>query len=490
MKQKLLVLLSILLIYSCKEVNLSHLNVDKDKLIFESEGGTSSFLITSNTSWNIKNDNQSWYHLNIIKEKDYNAKVEVIVNAVNDTIARAGRLSIVSDGKLCNLAIIQNRKEPPPKPYIPVFLVSKEEHSQTIQIDIDEEFTTSLPESAKEYVDLIEVKKASITLKFKANKGKKYRTFRLALNDKNNKLLQTIELRQSWRSVEQGEILIEEIFFTGNIIPNGKRSDSSDGDQYFIFRNNSDRDLYLDKLGVAISKYDSQADPYGYYAIPPLKDSICINTIYQFPGSGREYPIKAGESKLVAIEAQNFKEGNAKGFDLSNADFEFFDPENDGAEKDNPRVKNMLTWLFTDDSPRYLHDRGYKSYAVVTLPDDLTPENYINDNRWDINEVFIYFGKPYPNGVFPASNAFLIPNEWIIDGVNCAVFFDLSTLAFNPKIDAGYASVDEENPGDSYSQERYGKAVKRKSLPNGKLQDTNNSLNDFEHNAIPSKRDY
>lgn len=343
--------------------------------------------------------------------------------------------------------------------------------SQTITVDANKNWTATNDGATWYTLDVTSGNGAgTVTVTAEPYGGLEPRTSVVTI--KCDGLIASVEISQNWKKASSGEFLFEEIFFAGNLLSDNS-SDSGDGDQFFRITNNSDKTLYIDGLFIAISDHDSQTSSVGaYYAYPELKDSISIGTLYQIPGSGNDYPVEPGESKMLALTAQNFKAENGAGFDLSKADFEFYD-ENDYVEDyDNPDVPNMINWFKSSVSVSTLHNRGYESYALIQIPSSVTQETFLTDYAWKGTKIFYFKEYVIPSEI---QNAWLVPNEWVLDAVNCAVDENLYTLAFNASVDAGYTNVSTVDKDNA----RYGKSVLRKKA-NGRLVDSNNSTNDFE----------
>ncbi len=281
--------------------------------------------------------------------------------------------------------------------------------------------------------------------------------------------------------VKSGSFVIEEVFFSGCLLEDGKSSDSMDGDQYFKITNNTDNLLYADGLFFCRSSEHSQNGGFAYWLIDDdLSGQILVKDMFRIPGDGDDVPVLPGHSVTVAFSAQNFKAENGYGIDLSGVDFEIFD-DIENLDIDNPDVPNMTVFLSASKSFNFLHNRGYESYALVKFPDNVTDESFLSDNAftgtrsmWMDGEALLE-GNPYPAG------SYVIPNAWVVDGINCGVEEDYGNPAFNASIDAGYTgcgTVDKD-------PNRFGKSVLRKSA-NGKLVDTGNSTNDFTRDATPS----
>ena len=280
--------------------------------------------------------------------------------------------------------------------------------------------------------------------------------------------------------VKSGSFVIEEVFFAGCLLEDGQTSDSMDGDQYFKITNNTDKLLYADGLIICKSSENSQNGGFSYWLIDDdLSGHILVKDMFQFPGDGDDVPVLPGHSLVVAFAAQDFATENGSGLDLSGADFEIFDGEE--LDVDNPDVPNMNIFLKSSKSFSFLHNRGYESYALVVLPDDVTEESFMADNAFTGTRSFWMDGEALIEGNAYPAGSYLIPNAWVVDGINCGVEEDYGNPAFNATIDAGYAgcgTVDKD-------PNRFGKSTIRKSA-DGKLVDTNNSTNDFTRDATPS----
>lgn len=276
-----------------------------------------------------------------------------------------------------------------------------------------------------------------------------------------------------------GSFVIEEVFFAGVLPEGAKNGDASNGDQYIKITNTSSSTLYADNLLLCFSSYNSQVSATGSYWAPKEWPNgyIGISTMYQIPGEGKDVPVEAGASLVIAISAQDFTENG--GINLSGADFEIYE-DFYGLDTDNPDVANLVCVFKSSASIVMLHNRGFESYALAKIPEGITAEAYMETYPWIGQEDFYLFGEYYKTRDILAGN-YLLPNGWVIDAVNLGIPADLGTLAFNSTVDAGYTgcgSIDND-------PERYGKSALRKSA-DGKLVDTNNSTNDFTRDATPS----
>ena len=153
--------------------------------------------------------------------------------------------------------------------------------------------------------------------------------------------LADITVNQSWRNVEPGELLIEEVYFSGSPL---EGSDRSSDDQYIRLTNNADHTIYADRVMFVTNFITGTITSAGaYYEYPDVEDGIVVEDMYVIPGSGDEYPLEPGASLILAISAENYQENNPAAFDLSKADFEFYGSDNDYfPDTDNPTEYEVL----------------------------------------------------------------------------------------------------------------------------------------------------
>ncbi|MDE6305415.1 MAG: DUF4876 domain-containing protein, partial [Muribaculaceae bacterium] len=119
-------------------------------------------------------------------------------------------------------------------------------------------------------------------------------------------------------------------------------------------------------------------------------------------------------------------------------------------------------------------NQANRSYALVKFPEGMTAESYLAD----------YYG-PFeyisPIGAYMTnSKAYLIPNEWILDGVNLSNKEDWIFGAIGDAVDMSYASVSDKTK----DPERFGKKFTRRvaqTTADGReiLMDTDDSASDF-----------
>lgn len=279
-------------------------------------------------------------------------------------------------------------------------------------------------------------------------------------------------------SVDKDDFIFEEIFFTGTRRASGS---SYIGDTYFKIYNNTDHVLYADGLAICESKFKSTQ----FYTYTPdiRQDEMTVHAIYVIPGNGTEHPVAPGESLVICDTGIDHRISNPNSFDLSDADFEWYDESTNPSHTDidSPTVPNLDKWYCYTQTVFIPHNRGFSSFALARIP--IGKEAYLSDYYYDY-EYTMYL----PAGTFPMSgSAYRLPNEWIVDGVNCSVETDRQWNVLPPSIDAGWTHCGAMNSDEN----RFFKSIRRKMLyltDDGirVLKDTNNSTADFNPDCVPS----
>jgi hypothetical protein len=251
-------------------------------------------------------------------------------------------------------------------------------------------------------------------------------------------------------SVQQyAGLVISKIYFTG--------SGSSVRDQYFRLTNNSNDTIDAEGVVVLESKFTS---PSAYY---DFSDSISYRyfvteVVYRIPDST---PIAPDSSIVLAYQNANV----SGGLDLTDANYAW--------EVGSPLLDKVFSYSAT---VWVLHNRGFRSYAIGALPTRDDDAAFLADFKYSGTYKFDVGDTTY---VMTTTNAYYVPNEWIIDAVNVvspvASERVLQTLPY--ALDSGQTWAGD--PNDSSSSARFGLAVTRR-IRGGKFIDTNNSTNDFK----------
>lgn len=285
-----------------------------------------------------------------------------------------------------------------------------------------------------------------------------------------------VDLYADFVTAGNDNFVLAEIFFAGTETPEGKRYV---GDKYFVVVNNSPDTLAADGLILiesdlnSVQKYDLGDHDF--------RDRFfAVDAMYRIPGDGQTNRVAPGHALIIADNAMDHTAANANSFDLSTADFEWYDVSSSAGatDVDNPDVTNLeklYCYTYTIWVP---HNQGHKSFGLARFPEGMTTEQYFATDSFYIQYNYELVTAA---GTFSQSKkSYVLPNEWIVDAVNMAPSETFQWLTFSDELDAGYAYV--APTGSDVT--RFGKAVRRKTIgtinDRRVLQDTNNSTDDFE----------
>lgn len=287
-----------------------------------------------------------------------------------------------------------------------------------------------------------------------------------------------VELK-AYSSMASDDLVIAEVFFTGTLQSSGNQYL---GDGYVKLYNNTDHVVYADGITLFESKFTT-TQKYDYD--PDVMDTaMTVQALYTVPGNGTEHPLQPGEYLTLADVAIDHRTANPNSFDLSGADFEWYDVSTSPShlDIDNPDVPNLDKWYCYTQSFWVLHNRGFKAFGIARIP--IGKEEYLADYWYTYNYVMVIEA-----GTFPMSqSAYMLPNRWIVDVVNCSVAAKYAWNVCDPSLDMGWTycgTIDQDKT-------RYFHSVRRKMLylneyGNPVLKDTNNSAEDFNPYCIASE---
>lgn len=275
------------------------------------------------------------------------------------------------------------------------------------------------------------------------------------------------------------DLVISEIFFAGTLNEAGNQYT---GDNYVKLYNNTDHVVYADGVALfettfmTVQNYDYQ---------PDIKsEAVAVDAVYVVPGSGTDHPVAPGEYLLIADNGMDHRSLNPNSFDLSHADFEWYDISYNPSytDIDNPEVPDMEQWFSSSNTMFSLHNRGYKSYGIARIPCDRT--TYLGEYAYNYTYQMIL-----PAGVFEMhGDTYSMPNDWVIDMVNLSVDKLFTATQTDPRLDTGWTGCGTIDMDPT----RYFHSVRRKFLAvadGGRivLKDTNDSTEDFNRNVTASE---
>ena len=268
-----------------------------------------------------------------------------------------------------------------------------------------------------------------------------------------------------------------------------------DNDQYITIYNPSKQTLYLDSLAIVTN----QIDPRVIFEFAPgdnfVNSYYGVNSIMCFPGKGHDYPVKPGQTIVIANHAidhakdyekylddngENLKEyeGIDQFLDLSKADFEW-SPSTD--KNNNPNVPDLMP-ITPNRAMSTLPEAV--GLALVRLP--WSPATFAQyekrnpeaDKKAKVKNPVHYINVT--NTDFADFIAVEIPFNNVID---CMTICPRKRFLMKPsKLDKGFLGVTEEN-FSSYNNENLlkvmGLSLQRKFDGKGFV-DTDNTTTDFE----------
>lgn len=349
------------------------------------------------------------------------------------------------------------------------------------------DFDVSIPDEASSWVGVNEAETEGRTLVLEVAKnetGAERQTTVTVTRKGRSDLLATVTIKQSNVAAKNGEFVIEEIYFTGTALPETGSPDKYQGDQYIKIRNNTDEDLYADGMLLILQSSVLSNMEGEIPAAVDFREEYCAGrAFYAIPGSGRDVPVKAGESLIIVNNAQNHLESNPDSWDATTADFEWYDESSNEnfLDTDNPAVPNLDKWYAQTLTVHSLHNRGAYGIAIAMPPAGTTGEQFLQDHP--IGDGYYYiFHSPNGSDYETPIKGYFVPNEWVLDAVNTGGRNTFGMAPWGTSLDAGYTWCGTEDS----DPDRFNKSVIRKTGADGKLVDTNNSSNDFTPNTTPS----
>jgi len=287
----------------------------------------------------------------------------------------------------------------------------------------------------------------------------------------------TVRLK-AYNNLETDDLIIAEIFFAGTLQSSGNQYY---GDDYVKLYNNTDHVIYADGITLFESKFLTTQK--FNYTPDIMSEAMTVQALYTVPGKGTDYPVLPGEYLLLADTGIDHRVANPNSFDLSGADFEWYDVSTKPGSLDiDGPVRNLDKWYCYTLSFWVLHNRGFRAFGIARIPVDR--DAYLKDY------MYTYEYDQITNvGTFPMKqSAYRLPNEWIVDVVNTSVASNYIWQVCAPGLDCGWTHCGTID----HDKTRYFHSVRRKLLyvtDDGRavFKDTNNSSADFNTMCIASE---
>ncbi len=484
MKRNFLLIAAVAVIaaIACQKADAPMLTVSTSSLNYGPVGGNAVFSVTSNLDWTAS-ASEDWISLSTLSGSG-NATFTVTVPEFTEASARSGQVTVKAGELQQVVAIVQVAPLAPDETIESTLKVIA--LGGTLSVNVPKGYSYEAVTEA----DWITAETANGVMTLKVAPYANGTASRTATVDAvfGEDVLVEVTVEQSYRNVEPGELLIEEVYFTGSPI---EGSDRASTDQYIKLTNNSDHVIYADRVVFALNFIQGFITATGaYYEYPKEESGLVVTDMYAIPGDGDDHPLEPGESLVLALAAldyvSGYKEGettvdgNPNAIDLSKADFEFYDENDIYPDTDNPDVANLDIWFKSSFTITSLHNRGLESYAVILPPSGEDAQSIMTNHHWT-GTYHMHFNEWNFEYNIADEDAWLIPGEWVLDAVNCSLPDSWYQNPWPAAFDAGWTHAGDYDKDPA----RFGKSVRRKVV-NGKLADTNVSTNDFTPNATPS----
>lgn len=278
----------------------------------------------------------------------------------------------------------------------------------------------------------------------------------------------------------RGSIVISEIFAYWG--PPERGFDNYVFGTYMEVYNNSDTTAYLDGLlylNTSSTHHGSNPVNGTCEALPKnlRLDSAAVFTgvIRAFPGSGRDFPIRPGEAKVVAMDAINHATAAPvfQQVDLSRADFEEFWTEGD---IDNPFAVNMVR-VYGTTAGAFGRGLGFsitRGLMVLLAPEARNHITEVTHPNWS--------AAGWGTATFAR-----VPSEYIVDvlALESTIVGAEGTCVpwTSPKYDRAPAPLRDYLTRQAVTRRSLGRTADGREI----LQRTRNSARDFER-AEPLRR--
>lgn len=201
--------------------------------------------------------------------------------------------------------------------------------------------------------------------------------------------------------------------------------------------------------------------------------------VWQFPGTGQDYPLYPGESVIVAQEAADHtkNQGGTGEYALMDNSKVEFEAWSGNAQRNNPDVPNLtyVYWSGSVNTLQWLTSVFGSAFCLYQPGRELT---YEDTSYWKLGET-----TQHPVG--SSTEYARIPADQILDGVELIP----TSTALNMKripgfVDAGAASVEAAYVNKSVCRKVIGHRADGTPI----YQDTNDSSADFEVMTPPMHR--
>lgn len=273
--------------------------------------------------------------------------------------------------------------------------------------------------------------------------------------------------------VAGASLLISKMYYAGSKDNNNKNYGAG---LFFEIYNQTNSDI--DVSGLYIGLIETNSTPA--YTLDNLKDVykdtvVLCKQIFRIPITS-SHMIAPGGTIILTNSAIDHTINGAHEFNLLNADYEAKDVTGKTVNNSATPALDLIFSNLTNFSKMNLLNSGPNGIIIFR-----TKENVA------------YFKTTYPYGKTKGNLYSLVPKKYVIDGVDIlkysATGVDLATKHMSEDIDGGYTNI---NAISGYNGEViYRKTSTRRGTNGHKiLQDSNNSINDFQTSTTINIREY
>ncbi|MGL5682198.1 MAG: DUF4876 domain-containing protein [Marinifilaceae bacterium] len=257
--------------------------------------------------------------------------------------------------------------------------------------------------------------------------------------------------------------IIKEVYYSGCYTEAGK---GYLNDQYIVLYNNGDYPVALDSLclGLVYPATSNNLSAFmtdeKYKGLLPVQDAI-----WQFPGKGSDIVLEPGQEITIAANAVNHKDRHPKSINLSKVNYAFWN-ERFSSNMEVPSFGVMPLHLVSCKGTLNKFTLALTGSAIILFRIN-NDDNTFFDRKENI-------GKN-PGNASDKKEYVMVPQEWVIDGVECANGKSNVHKRLTSMVDAGYISQKDNYTGIAVHR-------KQESTKDGRIvyMDTNNSSEDFE----------
>ena len=276
-------------------------------------------------------------------------------------------------------------------------------------------------------------------------------------------------------AVSSSPIIFKELYYAGSTTPN---NGTYRNDTFFSIYNNSSKPQDIGKLYIGMNEFYGglgEAGPLWPGEEAGNYTNVYLKSVWKIVAGGKSFVMQPGQTAVIATMAAPHNKDAAYNLnspvDLSEADFEAYvdDPEN---KYPNLNAANMEMAFWPDYG--YLWRPSVFGQGMVLI--EASAEEFAAFEKATLPETF---QDPFEDEEY--WNCLKVPYDFVVDAVDLIQNETATnTKRFSPVLDAGFATT-----GAIYK----GLSVRRKSLISTdgrlRLQDTNNSTEDFVINAKP-----